>query len=262
VKRITTTFIAGVCFVGLLGTTASASLGPRQAVTYEYEVRAMGATVGKATLEISSFKKVDQRILREVKLTAATSGLGKSVYNSNTVSRTWVDALWLPVKAKWDYSTPKGDRKLKANYWRKGKKGGAVGVYKRKGKKDYKTNFRLNLRPTDLVSVFAMIPNSRLKPGKSLRIPMYDGWRVYDLKAKVGKPAMLESPLKKGKVKALPVVITAKAGKYERRVVYWLDARTHEPLQLSFSYGMLGSVDAVLVKAKKKTTKPLRLTRR
>ena len=236
-----TKLVLGVAIVGLLPATAFAGLGPRTGAEYRYEVRAMGAKVGEATLSISKFKKVGKRVLREVTLEGKTSGMGATIYSSNTTSRSWVDGAWLPVMADWDAVTPKGKRELKATYWTRGRKGGggARGIYKRAGEKDYRTNFRLKLRPTDLVSFFAMIPNANLKPGQKLRMPLYDGWRVYDLRAKVGKPVQIHVPYT-GKVKALPVKVVAKQGKITREVVYWLDAKTHEPLKLSFSFGMIG----------------------
>lgn len=240
--------IAGLTVLAFAMTAgvAYAGLGPRSGAIYKYEVRALGAKVGEAKLSISGFKNVGKRRLREVTLEASTTGMGATVYKSNTKSTSWVDAAWMPVKAKWAALTPKGKRLLKADYFGKT----ARGVYQRQGVKDYPTNFRMKIRPTDLVSFFAMIPNKRLKPGQKFSIPLYDGWRMFNMKAKVGRAKIIHVPYK-GKVSALPVVVEAKTGKLTRNVVYWIDAKTHEPLKLSFSFGMLGSVDAVLMKVKR-----------
>lgn len=256
------TLLAALALGTLTTSSASAGLSSRTDATYHFEVRAMGSTVATASLRVSALKRRGPRLLRQVSLRAATSGLGRAVYESETRSTTWIDGHWLPVSADWYYQTPKGERHLTAGFWRRGKAGGAKGVYKRKGLRDYATNFRLKQRPTDMVSVFALLPSMDLKPGQTFRMPLYDGWRVYDLRAEVGKPTPLLSATKKAKVSALPVVMVATSGKIKRRVVYWLDAVTLEPLQLSFSYGMLGSVEAVVVKVDKKQMRPLRLSRR
>lgn len=234
--------------LALLGpsTAALADDDPTGSQAFKYELRALGAKAGEAVLLIGDLEEVGKDKLRPIRIDARTEGLAAKVMETVSASTTWVDGLWLPVRARWDIAINHVKRVYKTTF--AGKK--VSGTDERDGKLFAKNDFVIAQRGTDIVSVFGWIMNQDMTPGTRYAIQVYDGRRIYDLRLDVGAATEITLPI--GIRKAIPIKGRITRGEYKRDVTMWLAAtKDRAPLKLSFSYGLLGSIDAVLVSQRK-----------
>lgn len=219
---------------------ASAALEGQR--SFKYELRSVGAHAGEAILSIGERTRVGERWLRAVHLEARTAGLLGKLYRAGADATTWIDDHWLPVRAHWNGVTKTGKRRVDATFEPKR----IVSEYEREGKGTKKSTAPLKARVTDSVSVFAWMINQDLTPGTTYARQLFSGNRIYSLNIEVGEPERIMVPL--GLRTAIPVKVEATRGKkFKRSVTYWIGAEDRVPYKLSFSYGAIGSVDAVLV---------------
>jgi hypothetical protein len=213
---------------------------------YRYELRALGAYAGEAIFQIGVEEEVGKRTLRPIRIDAHTAGLAANFLNGKTMSTTWVDKTWMPVRARWDQVLDKVKRVVKASFEAKKVKG----TDDRDGKTFAKIDLDTAARGLDLVSVFSWLMHADLSPGAKYQIPVFDGRRIYDLAVTVGIAKELQVPV--GFRQAIPVQIKVTRGEYKRDVELWLSAeKDRTPLKLVFKYGLLGTVEASLVGEKK-----------
>ncbi len=238
----------GLALLMLGGSAASAlatsgSDDKASARAFRYELRALGARAGEAVLFIGAEKKVGGRELRKVRIDARTEGMAAKFVQTETASTTWVDRLWLPVRARWDVALNEVERIYKATFDGRHIKG----TDERGGKVFKKHDYRLAKRGADIISIFPWIMQQDMTPGTEYAIEVFDGRRVYELSFTVGSATEIHVPL--GLRKAIPLKGTVRRGDaYKRDLTLWLSAEADRaPLKLSFKYGLLGSVDALLV---------------
>lgn len=213
--------------------------------SFRYDVRALGAHVGQAVLRFGTPEVMGGELLRAVTIEARTEGIGARVFKTETTSTSWVDEQWLPVAGRWDAELPTGKRLVKVIY-----EGHRVrGQDLRDGKPKHEMNRLLPLRSLDLVSAFGWLARLDLKAGTKAMLPLYDGIRIYRMDVRVGDLAEVRIPA--GTRKAVPVHLTVSRGSFRKELTYWLDPVDRTPYKLSFSYGVLGSVDAVLLDARR-----------
>ncbi len=213
--------------------------------SFRYEVRALGAHVGQAVLRFGAPENVGGELLRAVTIEARTEGIGARVFKTETTSTSWVDESWLPVAGRWDAVIPTGKRLVKVVY-----EGHRVrGRDLRDGKLKHKMDRVLPLRSLDLVSAFGWLAQLDLEAGTKAMLPLYDGIRIYRLDVLVGDAQEIRIPA--GPRRAVPVRLTVSRGSFRKELTYWLDPVDRTPYKLSFSYGVLGSVDAVLLDARR-----------
>lgn len=231
-------------------TTAAASdIAPKDeaAYTYRYELRALGSKAGEAILFIGTPEKIGRHTLRPVRIDARTEGVAASVMKTDTASTSWVDHVWLPVRARWDITLDRVRRVYKTIF--EGRR--IKGTDTRGGKLFAKSDYTLRQRGADIVSVFAWIMHQDMTPGTHYAIEIYDGRRIYDLDFTVGTASEIHLPI--GIRKAIPLRgKVRRGGVYSRDVELWLSADVDRALyKLVFKYGLLGEVEAVLVGNKK-----------
>jgi hypothetical protein len=234
--------LAALATLTLLAPSASAEAPADAARSFKYELRSVGARQGQAVLSIGERTKVGDRWLRSVRLEARTEGLLGRLYRAGADATTWIDDHWLPVRAHWEGFTKTGKRRVDVRY--EGRR--ILGEYDREGQPLKKTDRKLVRRTTDTVSVFAWLMNQDLKPGQRLRQPLFAGTRIYWLTIEVGEPERIMVPV--GLRVAYPVKVVATRGKkYRREATYYLGVDDGVPYKLSFSYGLVGAVEAVLI---------------
>lgn len=243
-KRTAWVSIAALVGLGLLTSGASAKETGHSEDAYIFELQLVGAKVGEGMLSIGEPREIGGKNLRPVRLEARTDGFGAKVYKAVTSATTWVDSRWLPVRARWDGEFPKSKRLVKAKW----EKRILDGTYLRNGKLRRRIKTRMKRHSTDLVSVFAYLANKPLEEGKTYKKPLYDGNRIYDMTAVVGKAQEIHVPV--GMRKAWPIKVTVKRKGFEKKMVYWVD-EDRSPVKLSFDFGIIGSVDAVLTGKRK-----------
>ncbi len=232
---------AGPRGLGPSATSPAASF----ARSFRYEVRAMGAHVGQAVLRFGAPELRGAELLRAVTIEARTEGIGARLFKTETTSTSWVDEAWLPVAGRWNAEIPTGKRLVKVVY-----EGHRVrGQDLRDGKLKHKLDRVLPLRSLDLVSAFGWLCQIDLEAGTKAMLPLYDGIRIYRLDVTVGDLAEVHIPA--GARKAVPVHLTVSRGTFRKELTYWLDPVDRTPYKLSFRYGVLGSVDAVLLDARR-----------
>jgi len=255
VRALVSQVLVGVMAVSTLGAGAAwaEAPSPKDAKAdkeveraYRYELRALGAYAGEAIFQVGVEEDVGKRTLRPIRIDAHTSGLAANFLDAKTMSTTWVDKTWMPVRARWDQVLDKVKRVVKASFESKKVKG----TDDRDGKLFAKIDLDTSARGLDLVSVFSWLMHADLSPGAKYDIPVFDGRRIYDLAVTVGIAKELQVPV--GFRQAIPLTIKVTRGEYKREVELWLSAeKDRTPLKLVFKYGMLGTVEASLVGEKK-----------
>ena len=235
--------------VATAGTAAAADTPAKDeaSFTYRYELRALGAKAGEAVLFIGTPEKIGEHTLRPIRIDAKTEGLAAKVMKTDTASTSWVDHVWLPVRARWDITLDRVRRVYKTVF--EGRR--IKGTDTRGGKVHAKNDYTLRQRGVDIVSVFAWIMHQDMTPGTHYAIQVYDGRRVYDLDFVVGTASDIHLPV--GIRKAIPLRGKISRGDaYSRNVELWLSVDADRALyKLVFKYGLLGEVEAVLVGNKK-----------
>lgn len=237
--------LAALVALSLVAPSAAAAGPADGARSFKYELRSVGARQGQAILSIGERTRVGDRWLRSVRLEARTEGLLGRLYRAGADATTWIDDHWLPVRAHWEGFTKTGKRRVDVRY--EGRR--ILGEYEREGKPLQKTDRKLVRRTTDTVSVFAWLMNQDLRPGQRMRQPLFAGTRIYWLTIEVGEPERILVPV--GLRVAYPVKVVATRGKkYRREATYYLGVDDGVPYKLSFTYGLVGAVEAVLVGAR------------
>jgi len=148
----------------------------------------------------------------------------------------------MPLRARWDQVFDKEKRVVKATYNSKGVKG----TDERDGKLFESPDWKLGMRPLDVVSVFTWLRTQDMSPGNKFEIPVFDGRRIYTVTGTVGVAKEIQLP--NGFRKAVPIRATVVRGTYKRDIEVWLSAdKEKTPLKMVFKYGLLGTVDALFV---------------
>jgi hypothetical protein len=225
---------------------AAGGLADGEQRAFRFEVRALGATIGDAVLSIGALQDIGGHKLRPVSVQAKTRGLGATLYPCDTTSTSWVDAATMPVLARWDATIPGGKRVVKARF-----DGNHVkGEDHRNGKLKKRLDRKLGARAADIISSLAWLLEMDLTAGTQVRAPLYDGLRIYLLSATVGDVQEIRVP--GGLRQAVPIRVAVTRGdKFRKDIVYWVDPVTRTPYKLSFKFGVLGSVDALLIAERK-----------
>ncbi len=222
---------------------ASATATKEETKMYRYQLEALGGHAGEAAFTVGAMQSVKGKRVRPVRIEAATGGLAKAVFSATASGVTFIDSKGLPVLANVDAMTPKGPWKGSSTY-----KGRRLDAEWTIGEKTHKRKARLKKRPLDLVGAFAWALTLPRKPGKSFSRPLFDGKKVYELKASFGKPKRIQVPM--GMRDAIPLEIVVKRGKFRRKITYWIGSDDGVPYKLAFKYGHLGTVEALLVQMK------------
>ncbi len=224
---------------------AAARVDATESRSYRYQLKALGGHVGEAILTVGATEKIGGKRLRAVSMEARTEGFAATVFKTQTSSTSWVDEVWLPIRARWDAMIPTGKRLVKARY--DGRK--LDGEDFRDGKLKHKLKRTLPKRTNDLLSIFPWLAHGPLEPGRKFETSVYDGIRIYNLSAVVGAPEQVTVPA--GVRTAWPIRIAVTRGKYKRDLTYWVGTEDRTPYKLLFDFGLLGSVEALLVSEKR-----------
>jgi len=210
---------------------------------FRYELRALGTRAGEAVFHIGNAREVAKRSLRPVRIDARTEGLAARLLRTEAVSTTWVDAAWLPVRARWDIELDRVKRIYRTTY--NGRR--ITGTDTRNGAVFKHNDFTLRQRGADIISIFPWVMNQDMTPGTRYAIEIFDGRRVYDLEFTVGTASELSLPV--GLRQAIPLTgVVTRGNEFRRELTLWLSAEPDRtPLKLSFNYGLLGNVEAILV---------------
>ena len=243
-KRVAVLALIAVAVLGLgVGGARAERPGER---SYRYQLTAMGARAGEAVLQVGLPELVGKTVLRALKLDARTDGLAASFLNVESLSTTWVDASWIPVRSRWDMVVDGIKRVVKGTF-----EGRAVtGIDERDGKLFEKNELRANDPPLDLVSMFGWLMNQDLSPGTKYVVPVFDGRRIYMVALSVGVAKEIQVPI--GFRRGIPVKAVVTREGYKREVELWLSAdKDRAPLRMVFKYGVLGTVEAELIAEKK-----------
>ena len=151
IRRRTHVLGLALALLGLaFATPALASDDPTGSQAFKYELRALGAKAGEAVLLIGDLQAVGKDQLRPIRIDARTEGLAAKVMETTSASTTWVDKLWLPVRARWDIAINRVQRVYKTIF--AGKK--VTGTDERDGKLFANNDFTIPQRGSDIVSVF------------------------------------------------------------------------------------------------------------
>lgn len=236
--------LAAALIAGSAATAIASEGGER---TFRYELRALGQKAGEAVLFIGDETRIGKQQLRPVRIDARTEGLAATLLKTEAVTTSWVDRLWLPVRARWDIALDEVKRVYRTTYEGKRVKGTDS-----RGGEVFKTNdYTTRQRGSDIISIFPWIMQQDMTPGTTYVIEVFDGRRMYDLAITVGMAADIHLPV--GLRKAIPLRGRVSRGDaYSRDVEFWISAEEDRtPLRLVFKYGMLGVVEAVLVGQRK-----------
>lgn len=233
--------LSGILTVGLLAaTTSMAAAEDTGERGWKYELRALGSKAGEAVVVIGPEEKVGKGRIRPIRIDAHTEGFAANFLDASSLATTWVDPSWMPVRARWDQRFDKVSRVMKASFSSKG----VTGTDERDGQIFESPNWQLGQRPLDVVSVFVWLANTELSPGNKFEIPVFDGRRIYTVKATVGVTKEIQLPV--GYRKAIPIRGTVTRGEYKRNVEIWISAeKDRTPLKLVFKYGLLGEVEVL-----------------
>lgn len=241
-RRSLTALPLSLALLAAVATSAGAApeVGSR---TFRYELRALGAKAGEAVLFIGDETKIGKETLRPVRIDARTEGLAAQVMKTETSSTSWVDHVWLPVRARWEIVLDAVRRVYKTTF--EGRR--VKGTDTREGKVFAKNDFTLRQRGADIVSIFPWIMAQDMSPGTQYAIELYDGRMIYEVSFTVGTARDLHLPI--GIRKAIPLRGKVRRGNvYTREVELWVAADADRALyKLVFKYGLLGEVEAVLV---------------
>ncbi|MEE2779528.1 MAG: DUF3108 domain-containing protein [Myxococcota bacterium] len=229
---------------------AGGKRGPTAEVLH-YELQALGGPAGEAALTMGAARKVKGKRLRPIRLESRTVGMAGRVYPFVGGGTTWIDDQDLPIRIRWDSDTPLGRRTVSANT--NGKR--LHGEYKR-GTIHKRVKRDLDQRPTDLVSAVAWLASRPLKPGDTLKIPVFLGMRVYDMVATVGEADTIHLPV--GIREAVPVRIVATNGKRRYDAEVWYTTSDHTPALLRVRIRGLGLFEARLSRRGPVATGPKR----
>ncbi len=243
-KRVAVLALLTLAMVGLGGGGARAEQPGER--SYRYQLTALGARAGEAVLQVGLPEMVGKTALRALRLDARTDGLAASFLNVESLSTTWVDSEWLPVRSRWDMVVDGTKRVVKGTF-----AGRAVtGTDERDGKLFEKNEVRANDPPLDLVSMFGWLMNQDLSPGTKYVVPVFDGRRLYMVALSVGVAKEIQVPV--GFRRGIPVKAVVTREGYRREVELWLSAdKDRAPLRMVFKYGVLGTVEAELIAEKK-----------
>jgi hypothetical protein len=213
--------------------------------TFRFALRALGTSAGEATLAIGPGEKVGDLPLRAVRVDARTEGLAARFLKAESVATTWVDARWLPVRARWDQVIDGETRVYRSRFDARGVKGTEV----RGQRAPIAHAHALDRHPLDLVSLFAWLLAQPLRPGLQLEVPVFDGRRMFQVSLRVGSPAELFLPV--GQRVGLPLAVTIRRGTFRRTAEIWVsDGPVPVPLKLAFRYGLIGAVEALLTEVR------------
>jgi len=232
--------IFGLTLVAALG--GSALAGDTGERAWRYELRAMGAKAGEAVFIVGALEKVDKTEVRALRIDARTEGMAKNFLDADSMATTWVDTSWLPLRARWDQTIDKVKRVVKASFGPRGVKG----TDERDGRVFESPDWQIGKHPMDVVSVFMWLARQEMSPGNRFEIPVFDGRRIYTVKAQVGVAKEIQLPA--GFRRAIPLRATVERGEYKRNIELWISAeKDRTPLKMVFKYGLLGEVEALFV---------------
>lgn len=206
-----------------------------------YDVRVAGIRIGHARIDSGKLRKQKSgRIERRVRFRADLRPLGLTALGMYGDGSTWVDSKWRPLRAKWNWKGMLGRTRVRARYGIRGWLDGRY-VAKRRTKR-IKRKVRGNLN--DTISILSWVAGRKLELGKRLHTTTFTGNQVYDVRMSVASIETLSLPI--GSREAYRVDVVAKRPGKTRKITMWVDAVTGAPCRMSFEYGRLGAVEALL----------------
>jgi hypothetical protein len=232
-----------VAALTLMNHGARADAGPPRETTrtLRYELRALGAAAGEATLRVGPPEDFASARLRAVCLEARTDGLAAAFLSAESVATTWVNPQWLPVRGRWDQTVDGEPRVYRIKYGPEG----VLGEEDRNGKPFARHDHRASRHPLDLVSLLAWVAAQPLEAGTRLRVPVFDGRRLFDVTLDAGAETELILPI--GQRRARSMRVDIRRGGFRRQAELWVSTgRDPVPLRMVFRYGGLGTVEARL----------------
>jgi hypothetical protein len=235
--------MAAICAVALAGDRGGAEPGRAREATRElrYELRALGAAAGEATLVVGPPEDFASARLRPVRIDARTGGLAATFLKAASKATTWVDGAWLPVRSRWDQQVDGEARVYRIKYGPEG----VLGEEDRDGKPFARHDHHTRRHPLDLVSLFAWVAAQPLAAGTRLSVPVFDGRRLFDVTLEAGAEAELILPI--GQRRARPLKVDIRRGRFHREAELWVSTgRDPAPLKMVFRYGVIGTVEALL----------------
>lgn len=215
-------------------------------VKLQYDVRVRGARIGTASVDFGRFRRKSGKRLRPVTFQADLKPLGLSVIRIKGTARSWVKTDYTPVEAVWDWQELGGPSEVKATW----KRGRLNGKYSRNGHLRKQIVKQIAGNTSDVVSVFGWLMTQNYAEGRVLKTTTYTGNQLYRVTAKVG--AVERVVLPDGAREAWPVTFKAVRPGKTRDFKVWIDARSKVPVKLQFEYKLLGAVDAVLTRTRRK----------
>jgi len=212
----------------------------------QYSVRVRGHRVGQAKITVGSPKMRAGARLRRVVFEADVRPVGISVLRFAGKATSWTRKGWTPVDANWDWQEMATRTRVEASW----KNGRIDAKYLRDGRLRKRIRSKTEGPWSDVISIFPWLMDQKMKPGNVLKTTTFTGNQIYKVSAVVQKPESIALP--SGRTKAYPLAFTAIRPGKTRKCTRGIEARSKTPCKIQFDYELLGAVDAVLTRKRRR----------